>query len=204
MLSKILRPMVRAQIGLLANCQDTRLTLIQTITEWLGFAGLKAEVTQLDANSDKKIHLSLTVEKPEACDSESWQKILGNLNANPRSAEMSQGEIQEINSKQKTQLYRLLAYLIQVGEERGVNWEDIYPQLQSFGLDEEMLQGIRAALKVPQSWDLLIEQMEPDVVAIALPKAVSIALMDRKINPDEDRALNSLFQMMKESVKTGN
>jgi hypothetical protein len=37
MLSKIVRPMVRTQIRLLANCQATRPTLIETISQWLSF-----------------------------------------------------------------------------------------------------------------------------------------------------------------------
>ena len=50
MLTQIVRPMVRTQVRLLANCHSTRLTLIHTIAKWLGFLGVKAEVTELDAS----------------------------------------------------------------------------------------------------------------------------------------------------------
>ena len=79
MLTQIVRPMVRTQVRLLANCHSTRLTLIHTIAKWLGFLGVKAEVTELDASQDKKITISLTVEKPESCDSQDWQKIINGI-----------------------------------------------------------------------------------------------------------------------------
>jgi hypothetical protein len=60
-----------------------------------------------------------------------------------------------------------------------------------------MLLGVRSALKVPQSLDQLMEGLDPDIAAIALPKAVSIALLDRRVNASEDRALTALLQLMK-------
>jgi hypothetical protein len=92
----------------------------------------------------------------------------------------------------------LLAYVIQVGSpEEPVNWEAIAPQLQSLGINESMLLGIKSALKVPQSLDRLVEGLEPDLVAIALPQAVSIALLDRQVNAGEDDALTALLKVMK-------
>lgn len=203
MLTQIVRPMVRTQVRLLANCQATRLTLIHTISKWLGFLGVKAEVTELDSSSDKKITISLTVEQPESCDNQDWQKIVEGVKQeeNDRnSQEITANEpIERMTSKQQGKLQRLLAYVIQAGEpDRKVNWEEIYPNLQQLGLDEQMLQGIRSAVRVPQSIDLLIEELDADVAAIALPLAMNIALLDRQVNSSEDYALSSLLQVMKQ------
>jgi hypothetical protein len=79
MLSQIVRPMVQTQIRLLANSRATRPTMVSTVAHWLGFLGVKAQVTHLDAGAGK-IHISLSVEKPEGCDAHDWQQILHNLN----------------------------------------------------------------------------------------------------------------------------
>ena len=197
MLSQIVRPMVRTQIRLLASCQATRSTLIGTIAQWLGFLGVRAQVTQLNAGSDQKISISLTVDQPEGCDKQDWQQIVHNLNqetdANP--AEDSQPQL---TPQQQSKLQRLLAYLIQAAEpEVRIGWEVWSRQLQALGLEESMLLGVRSALKVPQSLDQLMEGLDPDIAAIALPKAVSIALLDRRVNASEDKALTALLQLMK-------
>ncbi|MGK7921056.1 MAG: hypothetical protein AB4080_13720 [Trichodesmium sp.] len=203
MLTQIVRPMVRTQVRLLANCHSTRLTLIHTIAKWLGFLGVKAEVTELDASLDKKISISLTVEKPESCDSQDWQKIVNGVKQQENhnnSPELTRTEpVQNMTTKQQGKLQRLMAYLIQAGEpNQKVKWEEIYPNLQQLGLDEKMLSGIRSAVRVPQSIDLLVEELEPDVAAIALPLAINIALLDRQVNSSEDYALSSLLQVMKQ------
>ncbi|MDE5098561.1 MAG: hypothetical protein O4861_09530, partial [Trichodesmium sp. St16_bin4-tuft] len=64
--------------------------------------------------------------------------------------------------------------------------------------NENILQGIRSAVRVPQSIDLLVEELEPDVAAIALPLAINIALFDQQVNSSENYALNSLLQVMKQ------
>ena len=203
MLTQIVRPMVRTQVRLLANCHSTRLTLIHTIAKWLGFLGVKAEVTELNASLDKKITISLTVEKPESCDTEDWHKIVEGVKQQENqnnSQELTTTEpTQRMTTKQQGKLQRLIAYVIQAGEpNQKIKWEEIYPNLQELGLDEQMLQGIRSAIRVPQSIDLLIEELEPDVAAIALPLAVNIALFDRQVNSSEDYALNSLLQVIKQ------
>ncbi|MGD1716882.1 hypothetical protein [Dapis sp. BLCC M172] len=195
--------MVRTQVRLLANCHSTRLTLIHTIAKWLGFLGVKAEVTELDASLDKKISISLTVEKPESCENQDWQKIVDGVKQEENqnnSPELTTTEpIQNMTTKQQGKLQRLIAYVIQAGEpDRAVKWEEIYPNLQQLGLDEKILQGIRSAIRIPQSIDLLVEELEPDVAAIALPLAMNIALFDRRVNSSEDYALSSLLQVMKQ------
>jgi hypothetical protein len=198
MLSQIVRPMVRTQIRLLANTQATRSTLVETIAQWLGFLGVRAEVTEIDAESNR-ICVSLVVGKPEACDDRDWQQILDNLNRSKDSTKAGE-PIGQLTSKQESKLQRLLAYVIQVGDpDRPVNWEEMEPQLRSLGFAEETLLGIRSALRVPQSIDQLVEGLDADVAAIALSKAVGIALLDRRVNPLEDKALSALLEVMKPS-----
>jgi hypothetical protein len=198
MLSQIVRPMVRTQIRLLANAQATRSTLVETIVQWLGFLGVRAEVTDLDAESNR-ICVSLVVGKPEACDDRDWQQILEHLQKAKGDAEEGR-PIAQLTPKQESKLQRLLAYVIQVGDpDRPVNWEEMEPQLRSLGFAEETLLGIRSALKVPQSFDQLVEGIDADVAAIALSKAVGIALLDRQVNPLEDKALAALLEVMKPS-----
>jgi hypothetical protein len=197
MLSEIVRPMVRTQIRLLASCESTRSTLIKTVARWLGFLGVQAQVTDLDADADQKIRISLTVSKPQACDNQDWQKIVGNLNKNASNVEVCK-TTPPMTPKQESKLQRLLACMIQAGcPDEPVNWEAIAPQLQGLGMNETMLLGIKSALKVPQSLDCLMEGLDPDLAAIALPQAVSIALLDRQVTAHEDRALAALLQVMK-------
>ncbi|MBD1831783.1 hypothetical protein H6F61_03550 [Cyanobacteria bacterium FACHB-472] len=201
MLSQIVRPMVRTQIRSLANSLATRSTLISTIAQWLGFLGVQAQVTHLEADSDQKISICLTVGKPEGCDSHDWQQIVHNINqeANDVPVEYVQPQL---TPQQQSKLQRLFAYLIQVAEpEVRVGWEIRSHQLQGLGLDEQMLLGIRSALKVPQSLDRLMAGIDPDLAAIALPKAVSIAWLDGQVNSSEDDALTALLEVMKQPAK---
>ncbi len=88
--------------------------------------------------------------------------------------------------------------MIQVGcPDEPVDWDEIAPHLKALGISESMLLGIKSALKVPQSFDQLMEGLDPDLAAIALPQAVSIALLDRQLNAHEDHALTRLLQVMK-------
>ena len=197
MLSQIVRPMVHTQIRLLASCEATRSTLIKTVAKWLGFLGVQAQVTHLNAGADQKIRICLTVCKPEACDEQDWQQIVYKLNKNASDTEVSK-ITPPITPKQESKLQRLLAYVIQVGDpDQPVHWEAIAPQLQALGMNESMLLGIKSALKVPQSLDQLMEGIDPDLAAIALPQAVSIALLDRQVNAHEDDALTALLKVMK-------
>ena len=191
MLTQIVRPMVRTQIRLLANSQATYATLVKTISQWLGFLGVQANVTQLQANS-KQIQLSLTVGRPESCDEDDWQKILDNLNQSN-----AEHAAPALTPQQERKLQRLLAYIIQVGNPNGVNWDVLAPQLQTLAFTEETLAGVRAALKVPQSLEQLTEGLDPDVAAVVLSKAVGIALLDREVNEGEDQALSILLETMK-------
>ena len=156
MLTQIVRPMVRTQVRLLANSQATYATLVKTIAQWMGFLGVQAHVTQLQTHS-KQLQLSLTVGRPDSCDEEDWEKILTNLNQ----SNAEQTPHQALTPQQERKLQRLLAYIIQVGNPSGVNWEALAPQLQTLAFTEETLGGIRAALKVPQSLEQLTEGLTP-------------------------------------------
>lgn len=200
MLSQLVRPMVQTQIRLLANSRATRPTLISTVAQWLGFLGVQAQVTALHAEAEQ-IHITLTVNKPEACESYDWQQIIHNLGS-PQApiAPYPESHAMIDVSYQERRVQRLLAYLIQVGNPgEPVHWESLQPQLSAMGFDESTLQGVRAALKVPQCLEDLLDGLEPDTAAIALPKAVSLAMMDRQVNPSEDQALTALLQAMKQN-----
>ncbi|PZV08261.1 MAG: hypothetical protein DCF22_20555 [Leptolyngbya sp.] len=195
MLSHIVRPMVQTQVRLLANSHATRSVLISTVAQWLSFLGVHAQVEQL-TTANGKIHLCLTVDKPEACDHCDWQKIVSNL-AGCTSDSSSSLDTAQFTTHQQSTLQRLLAYLIQVGSPgQPTIWEKLQPQLEAIGFDEPTLLGVRSALKVPQSLDDLVDGLDADVAAIALPKAVSLAMMDRQVNQSEDQALAALLKAM--------
>lgn len=196
MLSHIVRPMVQTQVRLLANSRATRSVLISTVAQWLSFLGVHAQVEHLRATNGK-IYLCLTVDKPEACDSCDWQKIVSNLGS--CTADHSPfPDLAQFTTHQQSTLQRLLAYLIQVGSpDQPIRWDILQPQLEAIGFDEPTLLGVRSALKVPQSLDDLVNGLDADVAAIALPKAVSLAMMDRQVNQSEDQALAALLKAMK-------
>jgi hypothetical protein len=198
MLSQLVRPMVHTQIRLLASSQATRATLIRTIAQWLSFLGVHAQVTRLDSNSDR-IHVSITVGKPEGCDRRDWEQILRNLHQ-PYAMECKLPLTSAaMTAQQQGKLQRLLAYVIQVGNSDPLtSWDSICGRLQALGLEEPVLSGIRSALRVPQSLEQLMEGLDADVAAVALPIAVSISLLDRRVNPSEDQALSKLLQAMRQ------
>jgi hypothetical protein len=206
MLSQIVRPMVSTQIRLLANSKATRVTLITTIAKWLSFLGVRAKVTNLDARGEQ-IQVSLTVGKPEACDRTDWEKILGNLNHDRETIENDPLQAEEsvlipisISPQSETKFQRILAYVIQMGNpDEPTDWDVIYPQLKSLGFEESRLLGIKSALKVPQSIDRLVKDLDADVAAIALAQAASIAMLDRKVNHQEHQVMQSLLKAMQEN-----
>ena len=197
MLSQIVQPLVQTQIRLLANSQATRSTLVQTIARWLGYLGVQAKVIHLGTNCEH-IQITLSVGKPDSCEKNDWLKIIENLDRNSPTTESSRDTYAAIGLSQRTKLQRLLAYLIQIGTpDQNVDWQTIEPQLRSLEFNESMILGIKSALKVPQSLEVLIQGIDPDVAAMALPQAVRIALLDRKINQEENSALTALLESMK-------
>ena len=197
MLSQIVRPMVNSQIRLLAKSKATRTTLIKTIAKWLGFLGVEAQVTQLDTLGSK-IQVSITVGQPENSEDGDWQKIIDNLNQDDRATAESNSKYSSIiPADQETKYQRILAYAIQMSmADSEIDWSGISPQLRGLGLEESTLLGIKSALRVPQSIDRLVKDLDADVAAIALSQAASIALIDRQINSDEYRVMQTLLDTM--------
>jgi len=193
MLTQIVRPLVDTQIRLLANSQATKKTLAQTISSWLGYLGVRTEVTQLIPNSDR-ISVSLTVGKPESCAHKDWQKILDNLTKS--SSDLPNAQSEEIEMAKLVQLSKLLAYIIQAGlSETELNWNMIENQLSPLNLDTTTLGAVRSALKVPQSISA-IDKLDPDLAARAFPLAVKIAWMDNQITAAESEALKALLSLI--------
>ncbi|GAB4132392.1 MAG: hypothetical protein Fur0046_02140 [Cyanobacteria bacterium J069] len=200
MLTQIVRPMVRTQLRLLASSQSTRATLVNTIAQWMSFLGVEARVIDIDASSDK-IQVSLVVGKPEGCDSRDWEQILKNLEESQRASGTEPAAPIVLTALQKSKLQRLLAYIIQAGNpDTKIAWEDVLPQLRGLGYEEEMLLGIRSALKIPQSLEVLTDGLDPDLAAIALPQAVSLSMLDRRVTASEDQALSALLEAMKQPL----
>jgi hypothetical protein len=193
MLTQIVRPLVDTQIRLLANSQATKKTLAQTISSWLGYLGVRTEVTQLIPNSDR-ISVSLTVGKPESCAQKDWQKILDNLTRS--SSDLPNVQSEEIEMAKLVQLSKLLAYIIQIGlPDTEMNWTVLENQLSPLNLDSTTLGAVRSALKVPQSLSA-IDKLDPDLAARAFPLAVKIAWMDNQITAAESEALKALLSLI--------
>ncbi len=193
MLTQIVRPLVDTQIRLLANSQATKKTLAQTISSWLGYLGVRTEVTQLIPNSDR-ISVSLTVGKHESCAQKDWQKILDNLTRS--SSDLPNAQSEEIEMAKLVQLSKLLAYIIQIGlPETEMNWTILENQLSPLNLDSTTLGAVRSALKVPQSLSA-IDKLDPDLAARAFPLAVKIAWMDNQITAAESEALKALLSLI--------
>ncbi len=201
MLAQIVRPLVETQIRLLANSQATEKTLASTISCWLGYLGVRTEVSKLAPDSDR-ISVSLTVGKPEFCNQKDWQKILANLlDSEVDQLNCSKAESAELEMANLIQLSRLLAYLIQVGSpDSHLDWSILEGQLAPLNLNPPTLAAIRSALKVPQSANL-IEKLDPDLAARAFPLAVKIAWMDDQITPQESEALKALLNAIAPDLK---
>jgi hypothetical protein len=194
MLSQIVRPLVQTQVRLLANSQATQVTLTDTIAKWLSYLGIRAQINSLKSETDT-ISVSVSVGKPSGCRVSDWQQILHQLDSEPKS-NLEQENVEQMELTQQSQIIRLLAYLIQVGQpEEKVSWEVVKPQLISLELDEYLIEGIHSALKVPQSVEF-IKKLNPDVAAQVFPLAVKIAWLDHQVNPQENHALSTLLKAM--------
>ena len=61
--------------------------------------------------------------------------------------------------------------------------------------------AIKSAMKVPAMLDSLLEDLEPEVAAYVLSKAIGIALIDREINQDEDSVLKSIYGVLETKAR---
>ena len=85
--------------------------------------------------------------------------------------------------------------------ECAIEWSEIHPLLQRLRLDESMMLGVKSALKVPQSIDRLVKDLDADVAAMALSQTASIALLDRQINSEEYQVLQTLLNAMADNCR---
>ncbi|TVP67391.1 MAG: hypothetical protein EA342_08820 [Leptolyngbya sp. LCM1.Bin17] len=203
MLVQLVRPLVRTQVQILAQAQSAGAKLVSMVSQWLGYLGIQAEVTQLQT-SGNKIQVSLCVSKPDQCTEAEWQQILDNLNRdNGTAAADPMLTYSAMSAVQQNKVHRLLASVLQAsGEDSLAEWSTLRSRLAALGMEEAMLQGIQSALKAPMPMDLLVEQLEPDVAAFVLSKAINIALIDRQINQAEDTALKALLKVLDQKTIT--
>lgn len=198
MLSQIVRPMVNTQVRLLAKSKEIKTTLIRTIAKWLGFLGVEAKVTEINGVGNK-IQVSIVVGQPDNTNNSDWQKILDNLNRDSTETSSIDSDYANdysisIPQDQQTKYQRIVAYALQMSNsDPNSDWSQISPQLQQLGLDKSMMLGVKSALRVPQSIDRLVKDLDADVAVMALSQTASIALSDRKINSGEYQALQTLL-----------
>ena len=202
MLDRLVRPLVRTQIQHLAQTQSANARLMAMVAQWLGYLGVKANVTQLKTHQGA-IQISLSVNKPEQCSDNEWTQILANIDQN-KSAAGAKGELiyEKMSQGQQSKVHRLLAHVIQAGNSQAAqSWDDLQPQLAALGMEEPMLLGIKAALKVPAVLDPLLNDLETEVAAVVLSRAIGIAMIDECINSDEDTALRAIYSALESKAK---
>jgi len=201
MLAQLVRPLVRTQLKLLADADSTQSRLVNMVAEWLGYLGVEARVTQLNAEGDQ-IQVSLCVARPEQCSQAQWQQILDNLQRDPGNSSDIELNYAQMLPEQQRKVPRLLACIIQAGDnEEERDWDGLKRSLASLNLSEPLLQGIRSALKVPGNLESLLPGLEPKAAAFVLSKAIAISLMDQKITTGEDDALKALYGVIETQAK---
>lgn len=199
MLVQLVRPLVRTQLQILARTPSADSKLTTMVTQWLGYLGVHAEVTQLKTEGGL-IEVSLKVAKPEQCTEPEWRQILKNLTSASDRPNADPGlTYASMTAAQRRKVHRLLACVLQASNNNLVEeWEQIRPQLANLGLTAEMLQELRAAVRVPTPMELLVQDLEPEVASFALSKAIAIALLDQQINRAEDDALKTLLDALQQ------
>lgn len=201
MLNKLVRPLVRTQLQLLAQAESAQGRLMGMVAQWLGYLGVTAKVTQLKTQGNQ-IQVSLQVGKPEQCSEEEWQQILDNLNQDTAPGSAVELSYEAMSPEQQRKVQRLFACIIQAGEgDDPQNWADLERQLTGLHLGDPLLQGIRSALKIPGNLDLLLTDLDPKVAAFVLSRAIAISLMDHKITAKEDSALQALYQVIETGTR---
>lgn len=196
MLTQLVRPLVRSQVQMLAQTPAAGSKLVSMVSQWLGYLGVKAEVTHLTTEGNQ-IQVSLRVGKPEQCTESEWRQILVNLDRGKTDDMGTTLAYPAMTQAQKSKVHRLLACVLRASSDSPTEeWDALRSQMIAIGLDEAMMLEIRSAMRVPVSMDLLVEDLEPEVAAFALSKAISIALMDQQINEAEDTALKTLLNAL--------
>ncbi|WP_035986340.1 hypothetical protein [Leptolyngbya sp. KIOST-1] len=201
MLVQLVRPLVRTQVQMLTQAQSASGKLVGMVSQWLGYLGIHAEVTQLHTAGDR-IQVSLCVGKPEQCTQSEWQQILNNLNQDTSTAVEADTLIYTTMSPaQQSKVQRLLATILHAsGQDPLADWNSLRPRLTAMGMEEAMVVGIHSALKAPMPMEFLVEQLEPEVAAFVLSRAIHIALLDQQISQAEDTALKALLNAVDRKV----
>ncbi len=201
MLDHLVRPLVRTQIQLLTQTQSASAKLVGMITQWLGYLGIEAHVSQLHVG-EGQVKISLAVGKPEQCAPQEWQQILDNI-AQTHGHEIKEDEITyaKLPSAQQRKVTRLLACVIQAGNpETSLEGDTLHQRLLTMGMDPELALEIKSALRVPGVVEPHLDDLDPEAAAFVLSKAISIALIDRQISPAEDHALKAIYGALEQKA----
>ncbi|MEM1290320.1 MAG: hypothetical protein AAGH67_02415 [Cyanobacteria bacterium P01_H01_bin.162] len=202
MLVQLVRPLVRSQIQMLARTPAADAKLTNMVAQWLGYLGVYAEVTRLETEGEL-IQVSLKVGRPEQCTETEWQSILDNLTHKGTAWREDTGlTYATMTPAQKGKVHRLLACVLQASNDNLVeDWHQVSGELAQLGLEASLLSELRSAIRVPTPMEVLIEDLQPDVAAFALSKAIGIALMDKHINEAEDGALKILLNALQRETR---
>ncbi|MEM6433389.1 MAG: hypothetical protein AAF773_05960 [Cyanobacteria bacterium P01_D01_bin.115] len=203
MLVQLVRPLVRSQIQMLARTPAADSKLTNMVAQWLGYLGVYAEVTRLETEGEL-IQVSLKVGRPEQCTETEWQSILDNLTHKGTAWREDTGlTYATMTPAQKGKVHRLLACVLQASNDNLVeDWDRVTGELAQLGLEASLLNELRSAIRVPTPMEVLIEDLQPDVAAFALSKAIGIALMDKHINEAEDGALKILLTALQQETRS--
>ena len=201
MLVQLVRPLVRSQIQMLAQTPAADSKLTNMVAQWLGYLGVYAEVTRLETEGEL-IQVSLKVGRPEQCSEAEWQRILDNLTHKGKAFSEDAGlTYATMTPAQRGKVHRLLACVLQASNDNLLeDWDQVSIELVQLGLEESLLSELRSAIRVPTPMEVLIKDLEPDVAAFALSKAIGIALMDKHINEAEDGALKTLLNALQQET----
>lgn len=201
MLDHLVRPLVRTQIQLLTQTQSASARLVGMVSQWLGYLGIHAQVSHLKV-SDGRVKISLDVGKPEQCNPQEWQQILDNIAQTHGDEAHDEGlTYAKMSSTQKKKVTRLLACVIQAGNpETALDGNSLQRRLIAMGLEEPLVLEIKSALKVPGVFEPLLEDLEPDLAAFVLSRAISIALIDLQISQQEDSALKAIYSVLEQKA----
>jgi hypothetical protein len=196
MLDRLVRPLVRTQIQILTQNQAASARLTGMVSQWLGYLGVQADVTQLNT-TDGKIQIAIAVGKPDQCSDREWNQILLNINQSCTSLTDACLTYHQIPPTQRIKVAHLLALVIQAGDpEIAQNWHQFKPRLTSFNLEASLLSDIQMALQQPHHLEHLLDSLEPETAAYILSRAIGIALLDRQINAHEDNMLKAIYNAM--------
>jgi hypothetical protein len=201
MLVQLVRPLVRTQVQMLSQAPSPSGKLVSMVAQWLGYLGIHAEVTQLQTTGDR-IQVSLCVGKPEQCSEAEWQQILHNLNRDTAATPAAEVlTYTAMPAAQQAKVQRLLAAILAASSQDPLaDWQSLRPRLLALDLEEPLLLGVQSALRAPLPMELLVEQLEPEVAAFVLSKAINIALLDQRISQAEDTALKALLNAVDRPV----